>query len=79
MYEPGRGQLVAGRVGRVRSTVGVGVLSSRVKLGGQRMVQTLHAAPRAVLVRTLSHVAATRVKPTGQVGGRGTERQRGRI
>ena len=69
---------MAGGVGGVRSTVGmvskwVLVLSSRVKLGGLGRVQTLHAASRAVLVRTLPQVAAARVKATGQVGGRGTE------
>lgn len=44
------------------------VLSSRVMVGGHGMVETLHAAPRAVLVRTLPQVG-TRVKPAGQVGG----------
>ncbi len=52
------------------------VLSSGMMVGGLRRVQAVHAAPRAVLVRTLPQVAATRVKPAGQVGGRGTERQR---
>lgn len=83
MYEPGRGELVAGGVGGVGSTMAVVaqwvvVLSSGVMLGGDRMVETLHAAPRAVLVRTLPQVG-TRVKPAGQVGGRGTERERIKI
>lgn len=69
---------MAGGVGGVRSAVGVVaqcvlVLSSGVKLGGQRRVQALHAAPRAVLVWTLPEVGTARVKPTRQVGGRGTE------
>lgn len=72
---------MAGGVGRVQSTVGVVsqwvvVLSSGMKLGGLRRVQALHAAPRAVLVRTLPQVAAARVEPAGQVSGRGTERHR---
>lgn len=74
---------MAGGVGRVGSAVGVAqcvmLLSSRVKLGGLRRVQALHAAPGAVLVRTLPQVAAARVKPAGQVGGRRTERQKLRI
>lgn len=79
LYEPGRGQLVAGGVGGVGSTVGVVaqwvvVLSSGVKLGGLRRVQAFHAAPRAVLVQILPQVAAARVKPARQIGGRGTKR-----
>lgn len=70
---------MAGGIGGVGSAVGgVGqwavVLSSGVKLGGLTRVQALHAAPRAVLVRTLPQVAAARVKPTRQVCSRGTER-----
>lgn len=49
------------------------MLSSGVKLRGLGGVQALHAAPGAVLVRTLPQVVATRIKPAGQVGGRGTE------
>lgn len=37
------------------------------------MVQTVHAAPGAVLVRTLPQVA--RVKSAGEIVGRDTERQ----
>lgn len=75
---------MAGRVGRVGSTVGVVaecvvVLSSGVTMGGLGRVQALHAAPRAVLVRTLPQVAAARVKATGQVGGRRTETERDKM
>lgn len=43
---PGGGELLAGGVDRVGSTLTVGVgLGARVMLGGDRMVQTLHAAP----------------------------------
>ena len=71
---------MAGGIGSVRSAVGVVaqcvvVLSSGVKLGGQRRVQALHAAPRAVLVWTLPQVGIARVKATRQVGGRCTERK----
>lgn len=64
---------MAGGIGGVGSAMAVVaqwvvVLSSRVMVGGYRMVETLHAAPRAVLVRTLPQVG-TRIKPAGQVGG----------
>lgn len=69
MYEPGRGQLVAGGVGGVGSTVSVVtqlvmVLSSGVMVGGQRRIQALHAASRAVLVWTLPQIGTTRIKPS---------------
>lgn len=73
--EPGGGQLVAGGVGGVGAAVAVAVaaqwvvvLSSRVVLGGDRLVQALHAASRAVLVRTLPQVGA-RVEAAGQISG----------
>lgn len=70
---PGRGELVAGRIGRVGPAVTVVaqrvlVLGASVMLGGDGMVQTLHAAPRAVLIRTLPQVRPG-VKAAGQVGG----------
>lgn len=66
---PGGGELLAGGVGRVGSPLTVGVvLGPRVVLGGDGMVQTLHAAPGAVLIRTLPQVRP-RVKAAGQVGG----------
>lgn len=50
-------------------TVGkwVVVLNSGVKLGTLGMVQAVHAAPRAVLVWTLSQVAYGSVKPSRQI------------
>lgn len=70
-YEPGRGKLVAGRVGGVGPAVAVVaqwvvVLSSRVVPGGDRMVQALHAPPRAVLVWTFPQVGAG-VEAAGQI------------
>lgn len=72
-YEPCRGKLVAGGVGGVGSAVAVVaqwvvVLSSRVVSGGDRMVQALHAAPRAVLVWTFPQVGAG-VEAAGQISG----------
>lgn len=71
--EPGGGELVAGGVGGVGSAVAVAaqrvvVLGARVVLGGDRLVQALHAAPGAVLVRTLPQVGA-RVEAAGQISG----------
>lgn len=68
---------MAGRVGGVGPAVavvaqGALVLGSWVVLGGDGMVQTLHAAPGAVLVRTLPQVRPG-VKAAGQVRGRGAE------
>lgn len=62
---------MAGGVGGMGAAVAVAtqwvvVLSSRVVLGGDRLVQALHAASGAVLVRTLSQVG-TRVVSTGQI------------
>lgn len=60
---------MAGGVGRMGPTVGkwVVVLNSGVKLGALGMVQAVHAAPRAVLVWTLSQVAYGCVKPSRQI------------
>lgn len=66
---PGGAELLAGGVGRVGSPLTVGVvLGPRVVLGREGMVQTLHAAPGAVLIRTLPQVRP-RVKAAGQVAG----------
>lgn len=66
---PRVGELLAGGVGWVGSPLTVGVvLGPRVVLGGDGMVQTLHAAPGAVLIRTLPQVRP-RVKAAGQVSG----------
>lgn len=66
---PGGAELLAGGVGRVGSPLAVGVvLGPRVVLGRDGMVQTLHAAPGAVLIRTLPQVRP-RVKAAGQVAG----------
>lgn len=69
-YEPGRGKLMAGGIAGVGSAVAVVaqmvMLSSRVVSGGDRMVQALHAAPRAVLVWTFPQVCAG-VEAAGQI------------
>lgn len=65
---------MAGGVGGVRAAVAVAaqrvvvVLRSRVVLGGDRLVQALHAAPGAVLVWTLPQVGAG-VEAAGKVSG----------
>lgn len=75
---------MAGGVGWVGSTV-VDVVPQRVvllgivKLGGLRGVQTLHAASRTVLVRTLPQVTTTRVDATGQVGAGNTGRNNAKL